>query len=212
MKAAGLETRVDAAGNTFGMLPGEGAAVLTGSHIDTVPEGGPLDGALGVLAGLECLQTSRRRVCPCGGRSRWWRGATRRGATAASSARGRSPAGSTSPRSPPCARSTGNRWWRRWRARATTRAGSRRPAAIRARCTPTWSCTSSRARTSSGAHPHRPRGGHRGHPPEPPHLHRRAGPRRHHPDGATQGRLPGRLRVRAARRASTSSGRAAAGA
>jgi len=53
MKAAGLETRVDAAGNTFGMLPGEGAAVLTGSHIDTVPEGGPLDGALGVLAGLE---------------------------------------------------------------------------------------------------------------------------------------------------------------
>ena len=57
MKAAGLETRVDAAGNTFGMLPGEGAAVLTGSHIDTVPEGGPLDGALGVLAGLECLQT-----------------------------------------------------------------------------------------------------------------------------------------------------------
>ena len=64
MKEAGLETRVDPAGNTFGMLPaaggtrpGEGAAVLTGSHIDTVPEGGPLDGALGVLAGLECLQT-----------------------------------------------------------------------------------------------------------------------------------------------------------
>ena len=57
MKAAGLETRVDPAGNTFGMVPGEGAAVLTGSHIDTVPEGGPLDGALGVLAGLECLQT-----------------------------------------------------------------------------------------------------------------------------------------------------------
>lgn len=30
---------------------------MTGSHIDTVPQGGPLDGALGVLAGLECLQT-----------------------------------------------------------------------------------------------------------------------------------------------------------
>src|SRR5258705_4305271 len=57
MTEAGLETRVDAAGNTFGSLRGEGAAVLTGSHIDTVPEGGPLDGALGVLAGLECLQT-----------------------------------------------------------------------------------------------------------------------------------------------------------
>ncbi|HKW95420.1 MAG TPA: Zn-dependent hydrolase [Methylomirabilota bacterium] len=57
MKAAGLETRVDAAGNTFGRIGGQGGAVLTGSHIDTVPEGGPLDGALGVLAGLECLQT-----------------------------------------------------------------------------------------------------------------------------------------------------------
>jgi N-carbamoyl-L-amino-acid hydrolase len=56
MKAAGLETRVDPAGNTFGRLGGEGIAVLTGSHIDTVPQGGPLDGALGVLAGLECLQ------------------------------------------------------------------------------------------------------------------------------------------------------------
>ena len=32
-------------------------AVVTGSHIDTVPRGGPLDGALGVLAGLECLRT-----------------------------------------------------------------------------------------------------------------------------------------------------------
>jgi N-carbamoyl-L-amino-acid hydrolase len=60
MKEAGLETHVDPAGNTFGRIPGEGAAVLTGSHIDTVPEGGPLDGALGVLAGLECLQTIRQ--------------------------------------------------------------------------------------------------------------------------------------------------------
>jgi beta-ureidopropionase / N-carbamoyl-L-amino-acid hydrolase len=59
MGEARLQTRVDAAGNTFGRLPGAGAAVLTGSHIDTVPEGGPLDGALGVLAGLECLQTVR---------------------------------------------------------------------------------------------------------------------------------------------------------
>ena len=60
MKEAGLETHVDPAGNTFGRIPGDGAAVLTGSHIDTVPEGGPLDGALGVLAGLECLQTIRQ--------------------------------------------------------------------------------------------------------------------------------------------------------
>lgn len=54
---AGLESRVDPAGNIFGRLGGRGPTVMTGSHIDTVPEGGPLDGALGVLAGLECLQT-----------------------------------------------------------------------------------------------------------------------------------------------------------
>src|SRR5215475_7558488 len=59
MRAAGLETWVDPAGNTFGRLGRGGPAVMTGSHIDTVPEGGPLDGALGVLAGLECLHTIR---------------------------------------------------------------------------------------------------------------------------------------------------------
>jgi N-carbamoyl-L-amino-acid hydrolase len=56
MRGAGLATSVDPAGNTFGRL-GEGRpVVLSGSHIDTVPNGGPLDGALGVLAALECLQ------------------------------------------------------------------------------------------------------------------------------------------------------------
>jgi N-carbamoyl-L-amino-acid hydrolase len=57
LRAAGLDARVDPAGNVFGRI-GEGTpVVLTGSHIDTVPRGGPLDGALGVLAGLECLRT-----------------------------------------------------------------------------------------------------------------------------------------------------------
>ena len=57
MRQAGLATSVDLAGNTFGRLGGGGGpTVMTGSHIDTVPQGGPLDGALGVLAGLECLQ------------------------------------------------------------------------------------------------------------------------------------------------------------
>ena len=64
IKAAGLTPWVDAAGNVFGGLgltafDTARPAVLTGSHIDTVPEGGILDGALGVLAGLECLQTIR---------------------------------------------------------------------------------------------------------------------------------------------------------
>jgi N-carbamoyl-L-amino-acid hydrolase len=62
MRAAGLTAWVDGAGNTYGSLGSDrfGAdrpAVLTGSHIDTVPEGGILDGALGVIAGLECLHT-----------------------------------------------------------------------------------------------------------------------------------------------------------
>ena len=61
MRAAGLQAWVDAAGNVFGATGVRGftaaePVVLTGSHIDTVPEGGILDGALGVLAGLECLQ------------------------------------------------------------------------------------------------------------------------------------------------------------
>ena len=61
MRGAGLATWVDPAGNTFGSLgatalASDRPAVLTGSHIDTVPEGGMLDGALGVIAGLECLE------------------------------------------------------------------------------------------------------------------------------------------------------------
>ena len=65
MKEAGLTTRVDAAGNTFGRLGGAGPQVMTGSHIDTVPQGGPLDGALGVLAGLECLHAiNGARIAP----------------------------------------------------------------------------------------------------------------------------------------------------
>ncbi|MBI2205767.1 MAG: Zn-dependent hydrolase [Candidatus Rokubacteria bacterium] len=60
IKAAGLDAWVDPAGNVFGAtdisaFADDRPAVLTGSHIDTVPEGGTLDGALGVIAGLECL-------------------------------------------------------------------------------------------------------------------------------------------------------------
>jgi N-carbamoyl-L-amino-acid hydrolase len=64
MKEAGLETRIDAAGNTFGSLGDGTPAVLTGSHIDSVPNGGRLDGALGVLAALECSRTIREAGLP----------------------------------------------------------------------------------------------------------------------------------------------------
>jgi len=54
--AAGMEARVDAAGNIFGRWQTGSPVVLAGSHIDSVPNGGRFDGALGVLTGLECLR------------------------------------------------------------------------------------------------------------------------------------------------------------
>jgi N-carbamoyl-L-amino-acid hydrolase len=57
---AGLEPRVDAAGNHSAVLRCSGpeaATLLLGSHLDTVPVGGRYDGALGVLAALEVLRS-----------------------------------------------------------------------------------------------------------------------------------------------------------
>ncbi|MEO0939276.1 MAG: hydantoinase/carbamoylase family amidase [Pseudomonadota bacterium] len=48
---AGLEVACDAMGNLFGLA--EGPSLLIGSHSDSQPTGGWLDGALGVIAGLE---------------------------------------------------------------------------------------------------------------------------------------------------------------
>lgn len=60
MQDAGLETSRDGACNVIGRLPGrnpDAPALVIGSHIDTVPCAGILDGTLGVLTGLECLRT-----------------------------------------------------------------------------------------------------------------------------------------------------------
>jgi len=58
IRDAGLEPRVDAALNVFGHLVGSaGPFLLTGSHLDSVPNGGRLDGAYGAVAGLEVLRT-----------------------------------------------------------------------------------------------------------------------------------------------------------
>ena len=52
-----VEVEIDAAGNLWATLPGASPEfVAVGSHIDSVPDGGWLDGALGVLAGLEMLR------------------------------------------------------------------------------------------------------------------------------------------------------------
>ena len=56
MREAGLRVVVDAMGNLFGLA--EGPSVLLGSHSDSQPEGGWLDGALGVIAALEVARAS----------------------------------------------------------------------------------------------------------------------------------------------------------
>ncbi len=57
---AGLSARMDAVGNVFGRWEvGSGPAVLAGSHLDTVPQGGPFDGSLGVCAALEAVRAMR---------------------------------------------------------------------------------------------------------------------------------------------------------
>ena len=53
----GVETHQDAAGNLWATLPGASErALLIGGHLDSVPNGGWLDGCLNVLAGLESLR------------------------------------------------------------------------------------------------------------------------------------------------------------
>src|SRR3984957_3306154 len=52
-----VEHHYDAAGNSWTTLRGESdRALILGSHLDSVPNGGWLDGCLGVLAGLEVLR------------------------------------------------------------------------------------------------------------------------------------------------------------
>lgn len=60
MQEAGLSVREDAAGNLFCRREGrdpDAPAVLVGSHVDSVYDGGNFDGPLGVLAGIEVVQT-----------------------------------------------------------------------------------------------------------------------------------------------------------
>ncbi|MGN6100810.1 MAG: Zn-dependent hydrolase [Devosia sp.] len=61
-RAAGLETRIDAAGNLIGRRagtkPGAGT-IMVGSHSDTVPDGGRFDGIAGVSAALEVARALR---------------------------------------------------------------------------------------------------------------------------------------------------------
>ena len=64
MREAGLAVREDAAGNLIGRREGrmeDAPTVLTGSHLDSVRNGGDFDGPLGVLGAVEALQTMDER-------------------------------------------------------------------------------------------------------------------------------------------------------
>ncbi len=58
LRQAGLEGSLDRAGNVLGRDPKAAKAILVGSHTDTVPKGGWLDGALGVIYALEAARSA----------------------------------------------------------------------------------------------------------------------------------------------------------
>lgn len=77
VQRAGLEFRVDGAGNHSALLALSGGSrqanadeehviptLLLGSHLDSVPNGGRFDGALGVIAALEVLKTIKENSVP----------------------------------------------------------------------------------------------------------------------------------------------------
>ncbi|RBP05667.1 N-carbamoyl-L-amino-acid hydrolase [Roseiarcus fermentans] len=65
MRDLGLAVAIDAVGNVVGLRAGreDGPPVMMGSHIDTVLTGGRYDGALGVMAGLEVIETLAEAGC-----------------------------------------------------------------------------------------------------------------------------------------------------
>jgi len=59
MREAGMSVRIDAFGNIIGRVEGldkNAPAVATGSHVDSVPEGGWYDGVVGVVGGLAAIR------------------------------------------------------------------------------------------------------------------------------------------------------------
>ena len=64
MQEDGLKTRYDDIGNLFGRLEGstyKDETILTGSHVDTVKNGGKLDGAFGILAGILAIRLLKEK-------------------------------------------------------------------------------------------------------------------------------------------------------
>jgi allantoate deiminase len=69
MEPVGAQVHVDAAGNLRGFYPGEQSSsprLLLGSHLDTVPNAGAYDGALGVVLAITLLEALEGRNLPFG--------------------------------------------------------------------------------------------------------------------------------------------------
>lgn len=64
LRAAGMEVRIDAIGNIFGLCEWTPGAdfVLVGSHLDSQPNGGRIDGAYGVIAGAAVCMSLKEAV------------------------------------------------------------------------------------------------------------------------------------------------------
>ena len=92
---AGLDPVIDGIGNVFGHNPRAARALLVGSHSETQPRGGWLDGALGVIYALEAARALPPIRRSTGSGSRRSPGPTRKGITATCSAAARSPARSS---------------------------------------------------------------------------------------------------------------------
>ena len=60
MKSIGMSVSIDSVGNLIGTYPGRDnslAPVCCGSHLDSVPNGGTFDGALGIVTALACIRS-----------------------------------------------------------------------------------------------------------------------------------------------------------
>ncbi|WP_094604983.1 Allantoate amidohydrolase [Sporomusa silvacetica DSM 10669] len=60
METAGMNVEIDSIGNLIGTYAGRDQsllAVVSGSHLDTVLNGGAFDGALGIIAAVECVRS-----------------------------------------------------------------------------------------------------------------------------------------------------------
>jgi allantoate deiminase len=67
MESLGMTVRIDAAGNLRGLWRSRGTTgkrLLTGSHIDTVPNAGAYDGVLGAVMAIELVEIARDRELP----------------------------------------------------------------------------------------------------------------------------------------------------